>query len=300
MAMTAMGEFESRLAKGKAERSAFLKLRYKIFVEEEGKAPSDEEKRTREETDSFDRYCEYMLVFHKKKVIGGYRIITKKAADENDGFYTETEFDISKIKKVRGNIAEMSRACIEKKYRENQLAISMLWLGLGNYILKNKIVVMFGVISYVGQKPVISAHAFSYLYYNHLAPKSIRAKVLPGKFDKMDILPKEYVDETKAFEEMTPLTKGYLRLGAEFGQGVFLDTPFNSYDIFATLQTRKISKIYQKRFLGKEGALDHLIIGDGLVKATAKITAKIFKMPFAGVALAANFILNNKAEGEKE
>ncbi|MDR0319590.1 MAG: GNAT family N-acetyltransferase [Rickettsiales bacterium] len=299
MAMTTMGEFETRLAKGKAERKAFLKLRYKVFVEEEGKKPSEEEKKAREETDSFDKYAEYMLVFHKKKVIGGYRIITKKAADENDGFYTETEFDIAKVKKIRGNIAEMSRACIAKKYRENQLAISMLWLGLGNYILRNKIVAMFGVASFVGLKPVASAQALSYLYYNSLAPKSVRAKALPGKFDRMDILPKEYVDEEKAFAEMPPLVKGYLRLGAEFGQGVFMDEPFNCYDIFVTLQTRKISKVYQKRFLGNEAALDHLIIEDGLIKTGAKTTAKILKMPFAGIALAANFILNNKAEDEK-
>ncbi|MCL2629743.1 MAG: GNAT family N-acetyltransferase [Alphaproteobacteria bacterium] len=289
---TTVGEFSVRLAKTKAERKAFLKLRYKIFVEEEGKTPSEEEKQSREEVTEFDAYSEYMLVFHKKKVIGGYRIISRKAAEENGGFYTATEFDISKIKKIRGNIIEMSRACVAKKYRDNPLAISMLWLGLGNYVLRNKVTAVFGVISFNGLQPVKSSHALSYLYYNHLAPKSIRATVLPGPLARMNILPKEYVDEKQAFEEMTPLTKGYLRLGAEFGQGVFMDYPFNSYDIFTIMQTRKISKVYQKRFMGKENAFDHLVIEDGLIRSTAKI----LKLPFVGLALMANLMLGEQKE----
>lgn len=292
MATTSVGDFEVRLAKGKAERKAVQRLRYKVFVLEEGKVPSDEEKKLRQEFDSYDKYSEYMIVLNKKKIIGTYRIITQDAAEENDGFYTETEFNISKLKKVRGNIAEMSRACIDKKYRDNPLVISMLWLGLGNYILKNKIALMFGVASFLGLKPVESAHALSYLYYKHLAPANIRAVVHPGKFDKMNILPQEYVDEDLAFAQMPPLVKGYVRLGAEFGQGVFLDEPFKCYDVFVTMQTRKLSKLYQKRIMGKENAFDHLIINDGLIKSTAKI----LKMPFAGLSLAANFIL----QGDKK
>ena len=47
------------------------------------------------------------------------------------GFYTENEFNISKIKKYHGNIAEMSRACVDPTYRENALVMRMLWAGLG-------------------------------------------------------------------------------------------------------------------------------------------------------------------------
>jgi putative hemolysin len=286
-----VGEFEVRLAKTNQEKKAVRKLRYKVFVEEEGAAPTDEQKKLKEEWDSFDKYADYMIVLHKKRIVATYRIIDREAAEENDGFYTESEYNISKIKKVRGNIAEMSRACVDKKYRDT-IAINMLWVGLGNYVLKNKVVILFGVASFVGQKPVESAQALSYLYYNHLAPLKIRAKVLPGKLSRMNILPKEYVDKEKAFAEMPPLVKGYLRLNAVFGQGVFLDVPFNTYDVFITVQTRTINRVYQKRFAGKEDAFEQLVEGDGVVKSVAKL----LKLPFAGMGLLANMILHQQMD----
>ncbi|MDR2685573.1 MAG: GNAT family N-acetyltransferase [Rickettsiales bacterium] len=291
--MAIVGDFEVRLAKSAAERKAVRKLRYKVFVLEEGARPSDEQKKLQEEFDIYDNHADYMIVVHKKKVVATYRIITREIAEKYDGFYTENEFNISKIKKARGNIAELSRACVAKKYRET-IAINMLWIGLGNYILRRKIALVFGVASFVGLKPVASAQAISYIYYKHLAPAFIRAKVKPGKFDRMNILPEEYVDKDLAFAEMPPLLKGYLRLGAEFGLGVYWDEPFNCYDVFITMQTRKISKAYQKRFAGKEDAFDDLALSDGMVKATAKIV----KLPFVGLALAANLILTGKLESE--
>ena len=196
-----------------------------------------------------------------------------------DGFYTESEFNISKIKKVDGNIAEMSRACVNREYRDNALVMRLLWAGLGEYIVRRKIAILFGVASWVGTKPVESAQAISYLYYNHLSPLGLRATVLSENFapdvnpklSRMNILPREFVDEADARRQMTPLIKGYLRLGATFGRGVFIDKPFNTYDVFVMVQTKKIDAAYQKHFLGRENALEHLDVRDGTLKTVGKI-----------------------------
>jgi predicted amidohydrolase len=50
----------------------------------------------------------------------------------------------------------------------------------------------------------------------------------------MNILPKDFVDEATAKSQMTPLIKGYLRLGAQFGKGVFIDKPFKIGDTIKT------------------------------------------------------------------
>ena len=196
-----------------------------------------------------------------------------------DGFYTESEFNISKIKKVDGNIAEMSRACVNREYRDNALVMRLLWAGLGEYIVRRKIAILFGVASWVGTKPVESAQAISYLYYNHLSPLGLRATVLSENFapdvnpklSRMNILPREFVDEADARRQMTPLIKGYLRLGATFGRGVFIDKSFNTYDVFVMVQTKKIDAAYQKHFLGRENALEHLDVRDGTLKTVGKI-----------------------------
>ena len=147
-------DFEVRLTHNKEERRMVRALRYDVFVEEEGATPTAEQKELHEEFDEFDKYAEYMAVFHNGKIVGTYRIIDKKAADKMGGFYTETEFNISKIKKASDNIAEMSRACVAREYRENALVMRMLWAGLSEYVLRRRIAVLFGVASWVGQKPV--------------------------------------------------------------------------------------------------------------------------------------------------
>lgn len=272
-------DYEVRLTRNKEERKQVRQLRYDVFVEEEGAGATEEQKNLREEYDSFDRYAEYMAVFHNGKIVGTYRIIDRNAAEKMGGFYTESEFNISKIKKVSGNIAEMSRACVAREYRENALVMRMLWAGLGEYVVRRQIAVLFGVASWAGKKPADSAQAISYLYYNHLSPLSLRATVIPENFAdgvnpklaRMNILPAAFVDEEDARRQMTPLIKGYLRLGATFGKGVFVDAPFNSYDVFVMLQTKNIDGAYQKHFLGKENALDHLELKDGTMKTLGKI-----------------------------
>ena len=87
----------------------------------------------------------------------------------------------------------------------------------------------------------------------------------------MNILPRDFVDESDARRQMTPLIKGYLRLGATFGKGVFIDKPFNTYDVFVMVQTKKINSAYQKHFLGRENALADLDVRDNALKTVGKI-----------------------------
>lgn len=272
-------DYEVRLTRNKEERRQVRQLRYEVFVEEEGATATEEQKNLREEYDSFDRYAEYLAVFHNGKIVGTYRIIDRNAAEKMGSFYTESEFNISKIKKYNGNIAEMSRACVDKAYRDNALVMRMLWAGLGEYIVRRKIALLFGVASWVGTKSVESAQAISYLYYNHLTPLKLRATVLSENFadginpklSRMNILPREFIDELDARRQMTPLIKGYLRLGATFGKGVFIDKTFNSYDVFVMVQTKNIDAAYQKHFLGRENALGDLEEKDGALKTMGKI-----------------------------
>ena len=257
-------DFEVRLTRTKEERRQVRALRYAVFVEEEGASATEEQKNLREEYDSYDRFAEYLGVFHNGKIVGTYRIINRDAAEKMGGFYTETEFDISKIKKSGANIAEMSRACVAPEYRENALVMRLLWVGLGEYIVRNKIGIVFGVASWTGTNPAASAQAISYLYYNHLSPLRLRAtvdttKLVDGvnpKLTRMNILPAVFVDSNMARREMTPLVKGYLRINATFGRGVFIDKPFNTYDVFVMLRTRDMNAVYKKHFLGTDESFE--------------------------------------------
>ena len=297
-------DFEVRLTRNKEERKQVRQLRYEVFVLEEGAGATEEQRALGEEYDAYDRFAEYMAVFHNGRVVGTYRIIDRNASEKMGGFYTENEFNISKIKKYRGNIAEMSRACVAREYRDNALVMRMLWAGLGEMIVRRKIAILFGVASFVGTKPARSAQAISYLYYNHLTPLRLRATVLSENFadgvnpklGRMNILPREFVDEADAKSEMTPLIKGYLRLGATFGRGVFVDVPFNSYDVFVMIETRKMDAAYQKHFLGRENALGNPTDDkDHLIKTVGKIMTFPVVGPFKVVRAFVDFLLREDA-----
>ena len=297
-------DYEVRLTRNKEERKQVRQLRYQVFCMEEGASATEEQRALGEEYDAHDRFAEYMAVFHNGRVVGTYRIIDRHAAEKMGGFYTESEFNISKIKKYRGNIAEMSRACVAAEYRENALVMRLLWAGLGEMIVRRKIGILFGVASFVGTKPARSAQAISYLYYNHLTPLRLRATVIPENFAdgvnpklaRMNILPREFVDEADAKAQMTPLIKGYLRLGATFGRGVFVDAPFNSYDVFVMIETRKMNATYQKHFLGRENALGTPDDDkDNIMKSVGKILTFPVVGPFKVVRAFVDFLLREDA-----
>jgi putative hemolysin len=180
----------------------------------------------------------------------------------------------------------------------------MLWAGLGELIVRRKIGVVFGVASFVGTKPARSAQAISYLYYNHLTPMRLRATVLTENFadgvnpkmSRMNILPRDFVDEADAKAEMTPLIKGYLRLGATFGRGVFIDKPFNSYDVFVMIETRKMNATYQKHFLGRENALGDPEDKENIIKTVGKIITFPVVGSFKVVRAVVEFLLREDAD----
>ncbi|MDR3208916.1 MAG: GNAT family N-acetyltransferase [Rickettsiales bacterium] len=294
-------DYEVRLTRSKEERKLVRQLRYRCFVEEEGFPATEEQKELGEEYDDFDTHADYMGVFYDGKIIGTYRIIDREASEKLGGFYSETEFDITKIKKRSGNICEMSRACIDREYRDNPLVMSMLWLGLGEYIQRNKIQVLFGMVTWFGGGPIDAAQALSYLYYNHLSPANLRAsvdmnKMAPSvnpKLTRMNILPKVFVDKDKAFREMPTLLKGYLRLNGTFGKGVSICPREDNYSVFVMVLTKNINKAYQKRFTGNPNAFDNLGLRDGAIATFGKILALPFKGAFLTLKALAGLFLND-------
>ena len=279
-------DFEVRLTRDKKECQSVRQLRYRIFITEQGMPATPEMHRLGEEWDKFDEHADYIGVFHNGEIVGTYRIIDRAAAEKMGGFYSETEFDISKIKRIKGNLAEMSRACVAPDYRENPLVMSMLWVGLSEYIQNKKIQVLFGMVSWFGSIDTTDyAHALSYLYYNHLSPAYMRAvlqldKLAPGvnpKLSRMNILPREFVNKDKAMREMTPLLKGYLRLNATFGNGVSIVPAENDVAIFSMILTKNINAAYQKRFTGDERAFDEL----GLKTSAIRTIGKLLLLPLS-------------------
>jgi len=177
------GSLQVTLARTEKEIKWAKELRYKVFVKEMGARPSRKILKFRQDSDEFDEYCDHLLVIdrsaaRKNPVVGTYRLLRRSRAMEIGRFYSEGEFDMSPILKIRGELLELGRSCVHAHYR-NRSTMQLLWRGIGAYVRHYDIKLLFGCASFPGADPEEHAAHLSYLYNNHLATPEIRTSALP-------------------------------------------------------------------------------------------------------------------------
>ncbi len=126
--------------------------------------------------------------------------------------------------------------------------MQLLWRGIAAYVFLHKIELMFGCASLPGTDPDALALELTYLYYNHLAPASIRPRALPHRYIEMRRLDREEIDARAALNRLPPLIKGYLRLGGFVGDGAVIDPQFNTTDVAVVVQTDLVTDKYYRHY----------------------------------------------------
>jgi putative hemolysin len=212
--------------------------------------------------DKWDLYSDFICVSRNNLMMAAYRIMNRQDAERAGGFLSESEFDISKIKKARGNIAELSQACVHPEFRGSP-AMRLVWNGIFDYFLRNEICIFMGLPSFHGTDYKKYSHALSYIYQTHMLPDHMQPKMLPGATSaNINILPPERIDKKAARIEMPPIFKLYIGMSGGkgcFSNSIFMDPNSNTSDLFAALEVRNISSAYQNHYLGRPDAFAHLI-----------------------------------------
>lgn len=248
------GDLEVLIAESEEQIAWAQELRYRVFVEEMGAKASAESQACKRDFDMFDTVCDHLLVIDHSKakgenpVVGTYRLLRRSVSKNFGKFYSESEFDIKNIIAFdEGEVLELGRSCVDAAYRTRS-SMQLLWRGIGAYLTKHDIQLMFGCASFNGIDPKQHLLALSYLHHYHAAPEKLRSYVLPSYAGKIDYLPKEMVDTGKAIMAMPPLVKGYLRLGCYIGEGVAVDKDYNCLDVCIILRTDKVGEKYANRY----------------------------------------------------
>ncbi len=261
---------EVRLAVSSEEIEASQKLRYKVFYQEMSAIPDAAMKRAGRDMDDFDSICDHLLVIERDlnanhdpdlrlddgSVVGTYRLLRDVVATANGGFYTADEFDIAPLIEARGpkcRFLELGRSCVLKPYRTKP-TVELLWQGIWNYVDDHKLDVMFGCASLEGVDPDALELPLSFLHHHRLAPEEWRVRALPDRYVEMNRLPEEAIDVRDAMRSLPPLIKGYLRLGAYFGDGAVIDYQFNTTDVLIVLPVTAISERYSSHFRAADEA----------------------------------------------
>jgi putative hemolysin len=251
------GDIELRLAENEDEIRAAQALRYRIFYEEMSAEPTAEMSRLRRDFDSFDDYCDHLLVIDRalpagpRRVVGTYRLLRRAMAEKRGQFYSVDEYDIRQILAFPGEILELGRSCIEPAYRQRSI-MQLMWRGIADYVMYHEIGLMFGCASLAGVDPAAHALALSYLHHHHLAPANLRPRALPSRYVNMNMMPRDQVDARAALGQLPPLIKGYLRLGGFVGDGAVIDNQFHTTDVSVVVVTDRVTGKYYRHYTRAE------------------------------------------------
>ncbi|WP_419903078.1 GNAT family N-acetyltransferase [Kiloniella sp.] len=247
------GSLTIRLAETEQEVLAAQRLRYDIFYRENSAQPTLEMESSGRDFDSFDSFCDHLLVFDKElgegpeAVVGTYRVMRREGAKARGQFYSVDEFDLKRLLDFKGEILELGRSCINANYRRGS-TMQLLWRGIAQYVFHFDIKYMFGCASLQGIDPDQLKLPLSYLYHNHLADPEICPKALPDRYSSMNLMSADKVDPRIALRELPPLIKGYLRLGGVVGDGAVVDEQFGTTDVCVIVETSGVTDKYLKHY----------------------------------------------------
>ncbi len=230
------------------------RLRHQVFVEEMGArlsplpgAPAGHD------IDMFDPYCEHLLVRQNDplgepgEVIGTYRVLTPQAAARVGGWYSETEFDLTRLRPLMPRTAELGRSCVHADHRQGGVVLA-LWGALGDFMQRNGLETMVGCASIsMRDGGHVAASLWERLRCTHLAP--IEHHVQPR-------LPLPVAELNRRLDVEPPaLIKGYLRCGAKVLGPPAWDPDFNTADLPLMLRLADLPAKYRRHFLGDGNTL---------------------------------------------
>ncbi|MGQ9366265.1 GNAT family N-acetyltransferase [Azospirillum sp. ST 5-10] len=253
-----VGTLEVRLARSDAEVDSAQALRYRVFYEEMTAKPSPEMAARRRDFDDFDVHCDHLLVIDHARgpgpeaVVGTYRLIRRPMAERAGRFYSSSEYDITPLVSLPGEVLELGRSCVDAAYRTRG-TMQLLWRGIAAYVFQHRIELMFGCASLPGNDVQALAQPLSYLYHHHLAPPALRPVALPELHVDMRLMEPGALDAKRALNDLPPLIKGYLRLGGFVGDGAVIDPQFNTTDVCVVVKTDLVTEKYYKHYERRHG-----------------------------------------------
>ena len=219
------------------------RLRYRVFAGEMGaNLPS---RIPGVDHDIYDPYCQHLVVRDTQtgEIVGTYRILTPDNARQI-GYYSENEFDLTRLQHLRSRLVEIGRSCVHPDYRTGA-TITLLWSGLAQFMVENSYDYLMGCASIsMADGGHIAASLYNRLAADHLGPQEYRV------FARCPLPLAALQQDCPA--ETPPLIKGYLRAGAWICGEPAWDPDFNTADLPILMPMAKVSGRYAKHYLGQE------------------------------------------------
>jgi len=237
---------ELRLASSRFERMEAQRLRFEVFNLELQIGLTSSLASSLDQ-DAHDGHCDHLVVVDTDRdcLVGTYRLLSFDRVP-SFGFYSESEFDLTNVKRSGLRLLELGRSCVALEYRDGRV-ISLLFRGIAEYLRRTNADALMGCASIHGADLPALARIQEMLSQRFLSDPSLR--VYPRRGFDIPPLPRSApFDETSAFRSLPPLFRGYLRLGAKVCGPPAYDRQFGTTDYFVLAKARDIVGRYSRRF----------------------------------------------------
>ena len=234
--------YQVSLARSLGEVRDAQRLRHAVFAGEMGARLVGPEPGIDE--DRFDAFCEHLIARDSRtgEAVGTYRILSPHAARAAGGYYSDQEFDLSRLAHVAPQMVEVGRSCIHPDYRAGSV-ISLLWGALAQYMVARSYEYLIGCASIsIADGGYAASTIYREVAAHHLAPPEYR--VVP----RCRLPIEELHSDTS--RELPPLVKGYLHLGGYVCGEPAWDPDFHSADLFVLVPMARINQRYLRHYLG--------------------------------------------------
>ncbi len=228
------------LATEKHEREAVFRLRYEVFVAEQGYGHAGTDAGPGLDVDHFDPWCDHLYIYdeERQRVAGTYRAIRGDEALKHGGFYAGDEFDLSPLTPIAHEILQGGRACVAPEYRGTQ-AFQYLSYGMELLLREYNCKYLLGADSFRSDIDTLS-HINSYVRTFCLDPDWY---VQPWEANRVDGL--REVPVSKADERGLPdILRMDIRLGFRACSPPAWDPGFRCYDLLMLGRRDKFSRLY--------------------------------------------------------
>lgn len=233
------------VARAPEDIAAAQRLRHDVFAIEMGARVIGHEVGL--DLDRYDPHCAHLLAREGAggRVIACLRILDGMSAMRAGGYYSQQEFDMTRVLLQPGKILEVGRTCVARD-RRNGATLSALWNGLAREALARGADHLVGCAS-VPFDPETEA----------LSPLTESLKPYWSE-DDLRVFPRRPVprdaEEPSNDARLPPLLGAYLRLGARVCGEPSWDPEFGTADYFVRVSVQKLAARYARRFFGQPEA----------------------------------------------
>lgn len=237
-----VNRFTTAIANTPKEVEKCLRLRYDVFAKEMGANLGQD---VRLDKDRFDDFSKHLMVIDSltREVVATTRLLVDSEIIHTGCFYSETEFELSRIINMSGKFMEVGRTCVHSDYRKGAV-LALLWQGIARIVSLSKIDYLIGCASIPlssGDQYINSLmHVLRNKHYSD-AEQRVRPlvplKIIPTPVSEDVIMP--------------TLLKAYIRQGAVICGEPYLDAEFGVADVFVLMDCSKITSRYRRHFMDR-------------------------------------------------